>query len=69
MPNYLLLQEEIQYFYLTLLFQFNLCPEKVVIELTKRQLLEISSLGKEWARFDRSRQHRKWRPLTTVGQK
>ncbi|VDK72688.1 unnamed protein product [Litomosoides sigmodontis] len=48
--------------------QFNLCPEKVIIELTKRQLLEIRSLGKEWARFDRSRQHRKWRPLTTVGQ-
>nr|CDP97328.1 Bm2386 [Brugia malayi] len=49
-------------------FKFNLCPEKVVIELTKRQLLEMSSLGKEWARFDRSRQHRKWRPLTTVGE-
>uniref|UniRef100_A0A915Q2Y8 Chorein N-terminal domain-containing protein n=1 Tax=Setaria digitata TaxID=48799 RepID=A0A915Q2Y8_9BILA len=48
--------------------QFNLLPEKVVIELTKRQLFEISSLGKEWARFDRSRQHRKWRPLTTVGE-
>uniref|UniRef100_A0AAF5PWJ8 Ricin B-type lectin domain-containing protein n=2 Tax=Wuchereria bancrofti TaxID=6293 RepID=A0AAF5PWJ8_WUCBA len=49
-------------------FKFNLCPEKVIIELTKRQLLEMSSLGKEWARFDRSRQHRKWRPLTTVGE-
>ncbi|MCP9261504.1 hypothetical protein DINM_004861 [Dirofilaria immitis] len=48
--------------------QFNLCPEKVVIELTKRQLLEMSSLGKEWARFDRARQHRKWRPLITVGE-
>ncbi|VDO35323.1 unnamed protein product [Onchocerca flexuosa] len=48
--------------------QFNLCPEKVVIELTKRQLLEMGSLGKEWARFDRSRQHRKWRPLVTVGE-
>lgn len=51
------------------LLQFNLCPEKVVIELTKRQLLEMGSLGKEWARFDRSRQHRKWRPLVTVGEK
>ncbi|VDK63042.1 unnamed protein product [Onchocerca ochengi] len=49
-------------------FKFNLCPEKVVIELTKRQLLEMGSLGKEWARFDRSRQHRKWRPLVTVGE-
>ncbi|KAM3719637.1 Intermembrane lipid transfer protein [Dirofilaria immitis] len=49
-------------------FKFNLCPEKVVIELTKRQLLEMSSLGKEWARFDRARQHRKWRPLITVGE-
>uniref|UniRef100_A0A1I7VNQ7 Ricin B-type lectin domain-containing protein n=1 Tax=Loa loa TaxID=7209 RepID=A0A1I7VNQ7_LOALO len=49
-------------------FKFNLCPEEIVIELTKRQLLEMSSLGKEWARFDRSRQHRKWRPLTTVGE-
>ncbi|CAG9534944.1 unnamed protein product [Cercopithifilaria johnstoni] len=49
-------------------FKFNLCPEKVVIELTKQQLLEMGSLGKEWARFDRSRQHRKWRPLTTVGE-
>ncbi|KAL3994358.1 hypothetical protein ACH3XW_21415 [Acanthocheilonema viteae] len=48
--------------------QFNLCPEKVIIELTKRQLLEMGSLGNEWARFDRSRQHRKWRPLTTVGE-
>ncbi|VDN01283.1 unnamed protein product [Thelazia callipaeda] len=49
-------------------FKFSLRPEKVIIELSKRQIWEMTALGKDWARFDRSRQHRKWRPLTTIGE-
>lgn len=50
-------------------FQFNLHPEKVLVEVTRRQLSEVGALSKEWARFDRARQHRKWRPLVTIGEK
>lgn len=48
-------------------FKFDLRPEKVNIELSKRQLAEIQLLGREWARYERARQHRKWRPLVSVG--
>lgn len=44
-------------------FKFDLRPEKINIELSKKQLAQIRVLSREWARFDRARQHRKWRPL------
>ncbi|KAH7710836.1 Protein C25H3.11 [Aphelenchoides avenae] len=47
-------------------FKFDLQPEKIEIELSKRQLAQIRILGREWARFDRARAHRKWRPLVPV---
>lgn len=34
----------------------------VALELSQRQLRELRLLGREWARYDRARQHRKWRP-------
>ncbi|VDM43833.1 unnamed protein product [Toxocara canis] len=46
---------------------FDIRPEQVVIELSKRQMAEMRLLGREWARYERARQHRKWRPLVTVG--
>ncbi|TKR64371.1 hypothetical protein L596_024918 [Steinernema carpocapsae] len=49
-------------------FKFEFCPDKVNIELTKRQFAEIRLLCREWARFDRARQHRKWRPVTSISQ-
>uniref|UniRef100_A0A915ASC0 Vacuolar protein sorting-associated protein 13D n=5 Tax=Parascaris univalens TaxID=6257 RepID=A0A915ASC0_PARUN len=48
-------------------FKFELRPEQVTIELSRRQMAEIRLLGREWARYERARQHRKWRPLVTVG--
>ncbi|CAD5233590.1 unnamed protein product [Bursaphelenchus xylophilus] len=47
-------------------FTFDLRPERIEIELSKRQLAQIRVLSAEWARFDRARQHRKWRPLTRI---
>uniref|UniRef100_A0A914C821 Vacuolar protein sorting-associated protein 13D n=1 Tax=Acrobeloides nanus TaxID=290746 RepID=A0A914C821_9BILA len=47
-------------------FKFDLRPEKVNVELTKRHLAQIRLLSNEWARFDRARAHRKWRPRVPV---
>lgn len=47
-------------------FKFDLRPEKINIELSKKQLAQIRLLSREWARYDRARQHRKWRPLVSV---
>uniref|UniRef100_A0A7E4V616 Ricin B-type lectin domain-containing protein n=1 Tax=Panagrellus redivivus TaxID=6233 RepID=A0A7E4V616_PANRE len=47
-------------------FKFDLRPEKINIELSKKQLAQIRLLTREWARFDRARQHRKWRPLVAI---
>lgn len=41
-------------------------PEAIELELSKRQLAQIQVLTAEWSRFDRARQHRKWRPLSGV---
>ncbi|VDK48292.1 unnamed protein product [Anisakis simplex] len=48
-------------------FKFDIQSEQVAIELSKRQMAEIRLLSREWARYDRARQHRKWRPLVSVG--
>ncbi|KAK6016156.1 hypothetical protein OSTOST_18364, partial [Ostertagia ostertagi] len=50
-------------------FKFFLRPEKITVEMTRRQIAELRALNREWARFERARQHRKWRPLTHVGEK
>uniref|UniRef100_A0AC34Q2R8 Vacuolar protein sorting-associated protein 13 extended chorein domain-containing protein n=1 Tax=Panagrolaimus sp. JU765 TaxID=591449 RepID=A0AC34Q2R8_9BILA len=47
-------------------FKFDLRPEKINIELSKKQLAQIRLLTREWTRFDRARQHRKWRPLMSI---
>ncbi|KAK5974246.1 VPS13 domain-containing protein, partial [Trichostrongylus colubriformis] len=49
-------------------FKFFLRPEKITVEMTRRQIAELRALNREWARFERARQHRKWRPLTHVGE-
>jgi hypothetical protein len=49
-------------------FKFDARPEKLDIELYKRQLLQIRLLSREWARFERARQHRKWRPILPVSE-
>ncbi|VDN20443.1 unnamed protein product [Cylicostephanus goldi] len=49
-------------------FKFFLLPEKITIEMTRRQMAELRALNREWARFERARQHRKWRPLTKIGE-
>ncbi|VDL75879.1 unnamed protein product [Nippostrongylus brasiliensis] len=50
-------------------FKFFLRPDKITVEMTRRQMAELRALNREWARFERARQHRKWRPLTHVGEK
>ncbi|KAI1728822.1 vacuolar protein sorting-associated protein 13D [Ditylenchus destructor] len=47
-------------------FKFDLRPERIEVELSKRQIAQMRLLTREWARFDRARQHRKWRPLVGV---
>lgn len=47
-------------------FKFDLRPEKINIEVSKKQLMQIRILTNEWARFERAREHRKWRPLVKV---
>ncbi|KAI6183493.1 Vacuolar protein sorting-associated protein 13D [Aphelenchoides bicaudatus] len=47
-------------------FKFDLRPETIELELSKRQLAQIQVLTSEWSRFDRARQHRKWRPSGRV---
>lgn len=47
-------------------FRFDVRPERIEAELSRRQLAQIRALSREWARFDRARAHRKWRPQTPV---
>jgi hypothetical protein len=47
-------------------FKFDLRPEKINIEVSKKQLAQIRLLTREWGRFDRGRQHRKWRPSVSI---
>ncbi|CAB3411172.1 unnamed protein product [Caenorhabditis bovis] len=49
-------------------FKFLMRPEIIVCELTKLQMTQLRALNREWARFERARLHRKWRPLCTIGE-
>nr|CDJ94690.1 hypothetical protein, variant [Haemonchus contortus] len=49
-------------------FKFFLRPERITVEMTRRQIAELRALNREWARFERARQHRKWRPLVRVSE-
>ncbi|KJH42014.1 hypothetical protein DICVIV_12001 [Dictyocaulus viviparus] len=49
-------------------FKFFLRSEKITMEMTRRQIAELRALNREWARFERARQHRKWRPLTSINE-
>uniref|UniRef100_A0A0K0DCQ1 Ricin B-type lectin domain-containing protein n=1 Tax=Angiostrongylus cantonensis TaxID=6313 RepID=A0A0K0DCQ1_ANGCA len=49
-------------------FKFFLRPNKITMEMSRRQIAELRALNREWARFERARQHRKWRPLTPIGE-
>ncbi|KAK0428668.1 hypothetical protein QR680_010939 [Steinernema hermaphroditum] len=49
-------------------FKFDFCPERVIIELSRRQFTEIRLLCQEWTLFDRARQHRKGRPTVSVSE-
>uniref|UniRef100_A0A1I7WZT6 VPS13 domain-containing protein n=1 Tax=Heterorhabditis bacteriophora TaxID=37862 RepID=A0A1I7WZT6_HETBA len=47
-------------------FKLYLRSEKITCELSRRQMAELRALNREWMRFERARQHRKWRPLNHV---
>ncbi|KAI6181931.1 hypothetical protein M3Y98_00882500 [Aphelenchoides besseyi] len=49
-------------------FKFDLRPEMIELEISKRQLAQIRLLTTRWSMFDRARQHRKWRPLISIKQ-
>uniref|UniRef100_A0AC35U203 Chorein_N domain-containing protein n=1 Tax=Rhabditophanes sp. KR3021 TaxID=114890 RepID=A0AC35U203_9BILA len=43
-------------------FSFDVTPTKLAVQLSTLQLSQIKTLTQEWARFDRGKSHRKWRP-------
>lgn len=49
-------------------FKFFMRPDTIALELTRHQMTELRAVNREWARFERARQHRKWRPLCTIGE-
>lgn len=49
-------------------FKFFMKPDALGLELTRHQMTELKAVNREWARFERARQHRKWRPLCTIGE-
>ncbi|KAF1766140.1 hypothetical protein GCK72_006096 [Caenorhabditis remanei] len=49
-------------------FKFFMRPDILGLELTRHQMTELRAVNREWARFERARQHRKWRPLCTIGE-
>ncbi|CAI2346080.1 unnamed protein product [Caenorhabditis sp. 36 PRJEB53466] len=49
-------------------FKFFMRPDIIACELTRHQMTELRAVNREWARFERARQHRKWRPLCTIGE-
>lgn len=44
------------------LIQFLLRPETIALELSGVQMRDMRAVTREWARFERARPHRKWRP-------
>uniref|UniRef100_A0A1I7TSK2 Ricin B-type lectin domain-containing protein n=1 Tax=Caenorhabditis tropicalis TaxID=1561998 RepID=A0A1I7TSK2_9PELO len=49
-------------------FKFFMRPDIIALELTRHQMTQLRAVNREWARFERARQHRKWRPLCTIGE-
>ncbi|PIC46698.1 hypothetical protein B9Z55_006302 [Caenorhabditis nigoni] len=49
-------------------FKFFMRPDVLGLELTRHQMTELRAVNREWARFERARHHRKWRPLCTIGE-
>ncbi|NP_001348705.1 Ricin B-type lectin domain-containing protein [Caenorhabditis elegans] len=49
-------------------FKFFMRPDILGLELTRHQMTQLRAVNREWARFERARQHRKWRPLCTIGE-
>lgn len=49
-------------------FKFFMRPDILELELTRHQMTELRAVNREWARFERARQHRKWRPLCSIGE-
>ena len=47
-------------------FKLDVRPDKIDIELSRKQMMQINALSSEWARFDRARQYRKWRPMECI---
>ncbi|CAI4229925.1 unnamed protein product [Auanema sp. JU1783] len=47
-------------------FKLFLKPNKTICNLTRSQMIELRVLNREWARFERARQHRKWRPSSSI---
>ncbi|GMT14509.1 hypothetical protein PFISCL1PPCAC_5806 [Pristionchus fissidentatus] len=47
-------------------FKFLLRPETIAIELSGVQMRDMRAVTREWARFERARPHRKWRPIGEV---
>ncbi|KAF8360520.1 hypothetical protein PRIPAC_87443 [Pristionchus pacificus] len=43
-------------------FKFLLRPETIALELSGVQMRDMRAVTREWARFERARPHRKWRP-------
>ncbi|KAI6238683.1 Ricin B-type lectin domain-containing protein [Aphelenchoides fujianensis] len=48
-------------------FKFDLRPEQLELELSRRQLGQMRALSAHWTLFDRAREHRRWRPAVPVG--
>ncbi|KAI6230473.1 Ricin B-type lectin domain-containing protein [Aphelenchoides fujianensis] len=48
-------------------FKFDLRPEMLELELSRRQLGQMRALSAHWTLFDRAREHRRWRPAVPVG--
>uniref|UniRef100_A0A183BUE4 VPS13 domain-containing protein n=1 Tax=Globodera pallida TaxID=36090 RepID=A0A183BUE4_GLOPA len=47
-------------------FKLDIRSQRIELELSKRQIVQIQSLAQDWAQFDRARSHRKWRPIVSV---
>lgn len=47
-------------------FKIDVRPTKLDVELTTLQLYQFRKLSKEWARIDRAKNFRKWRPSVSI---
>ncbi|CEF67616.1 Vacuolar protein sorting-associated protein 13D [Strongyloides ratti] len=47
-------------------FKIDIRPTKLDVEMTTLQLYQFRALSKEWARIDRAKNFRKWRPSVSI---